>query len=477
MKHIVFCFDGTWNKVTQGHPTNVSKIARSVLNQDGELRQITYYDEGVGTHELGEYVGKFVNWVSGALGFGLQQNIVEAYTFLVLNYEPGDRIFVFGFSRGAFTARSFVGLIRNVAIFPKRRLFDIREAVARYISRSEDEHPNSHQSCILRYKYCPHLLLPGDGAWREKMGTKYADPTTELTIAYLGVWDTVGALGIPNGLGISKAVNLKYQFHDTRLSGFVEAARHAVAADEKRQTFEPALWTNLDELNDPKSPKFFQRIFPGTHSAIGGGGPHRGLSDGPLEWVLNGARDAGLSVDTAPGSPIYTLRPDHRDPLFNEIGKTAWSRKDKVVGAGLAPRDFTQLSIDQIDATVSRRWHDPRMSETSDGEYRPESLKPWWDYIKRSPPTTDINLNEEIFDGIKLADRSLKTPARVEKYTVNAEDRWEDIAKKVYGDARYWKALFLYNFDQKRVYDKDQLYASMEIFIPIYTRDGAISPP
>lgn len=196
-----------------------------------------------------------------------------------------------------------------------------------------------------------------------------------------------------------------------------------------------------------------------------------------MEWVLNGARDAGLRVDTAPGSPIYTLRPDHRDPLFNEIGKTAWSRKDKVVGAGLAPRNFTQLSIDQIDATINRRWHDPRMSETSDGEYRPESLKPWWDYIKRSPPTTDINLNEEIFDGIKLSDRLLKTPARVEKYTVNAEDRWEDIAKKVYGDARYWKALFLYNFDQKRVYDKDQLYASMEIFIPIYTRDGAISPP
>lgn len=270
VKHIVFCFDGTWNKVTQGHPTNVSKIARSVLNQDGELRQITYYDEGVGTHELGEYVGKFVNWVSGALGFGLQQNIVEAYTFLVLNYEPGDRIFVFGFSRGAFTARSFVGLIRNVAIFPKRRLFDIREAVARYISRSEDEHPNSHQSCILRYKYCPHLLLPGDGAWREKMGTKYADPTTELTIAYLGVWDTVGALGIPNGLGISKAVNLKYQFHDTRLSGFVEAARHAVAADEKRQTFEPALWANLDELNDPNRQSSFNVFSQGRIALLAG---------------------------------------------------------------------------------------------------------------------------------------------------------------------------------------------------------------
>ncbi len=468
MKKLIFCFDGTWNRIVHGHPTNVSKVARSVCNKAKNTRQITYYDEGVGTHELGRAFGWLVNRISGALGFGLRQNIIEAYTFLVLNYEPGDKIYVFGFSRGAFTVRSFVGLIRNVGIFPKRRLFDIREAVARYVSRGEDEHPNSQKSCILRYKYCPHLLLPGDAVWRKKMNTKYNGPTTELKIEYVGVWDTVGALGVPERLGISNAINRKYRFHDTKLSGFVRNARHAVAADEMRRTFEPALWTNLDELNDPEDPHYLQRIFPGTHSAIGGGGPLRGLSDGPLEWVIRGAQKAGLGFDVEPGSPIFSLKPDHREPLFNEIGKLNWSFGDKFTGAGLRPRNFSKLSIEQVDGTINRRWHDPGMKETPDGEYRPQSLEPWWDYIERNPPTTDVRLYDEIFADVRHDDRTLKTPTSVKDYEVAAQDSWQKLAERFYGNQKMWKALFLYNFDQKIVFDPDDLYASTVIKIPLY---------
>ncbi len=328
--------------------------------------KLVYYDEGVGTHDLGKWLGRIANKISGALGFGLEQNIVEAYTFLILNYEPGDEIYVFGFSRGAFTARSFVGLIRNCAILPKRRLFNIREAVALYTSRDQDDHPNNSRACHYRYQNCPNLVVPGDQEWREKAG--FADPANEptpLRINFLGVWDTVGALGIPKNFGLSNVVNRKYRFHDTKLSSFVLAGRHAVAADEKRKTFVPAMWTNLQELNANSPKQYFQRIYPGTHSAVGGGGPIRGLSVGPLEWVFRGAQSAGLEFDTEIGSPLFGILPDHRAPLFNEEGKFKWTRKDKFVGAGLADRRFNNISVSQIDETVMRRWHDPAM-----GRYR-----------------------------------------------------------------------------------------------------------
>ncbi|ATW03162.1 DUF2235 domain-containing protein [Sphingorhabdus sp. YGSMI21] len=469
MKKLAFCFDGTWNKVTSGFPSNVSKIARAIEEEHAGSQQTVFYDEGVGTHELGNLTGKLVNKISGALGFGLQQNVIEAYTFLILNYQPGDEIYVFGFSRGAFTARSFVGLIRNVGILPKRRLFNIREVLEQYRSRSPEEHPSSFRSCELRYKLCPHLLLPGDAEWRSKLDTKYDGNTTELSISYLGVWDTVGALGLPKRLGLSKAINRKYQFHDTRLSGFVKAARHAVAADEMRRTFEPALWTNLQELNSrSENKKYLQKIFPGTHSAVGGGGPHVGLSDGPLEWIYKGAREAGLGFDTALGSPLFGLLPDHRAPLFNEEGKYGWSIGDKFLGAGLRPRNFSSVSIEQIDETINRRWHDPNMENSGDGNYRPASLMDWHDYIKSSPPKTNIDLDEEIFDGICHNNRDLRTPKSVKTYIVQATDRWPDIAEK-FGYARdFWKAIFLFNFDACRVYKPEELYASREILIPIY---------
>ncbi|NML07501.1 DUF2235 domain-containing protein [Sphingomonas sp. G-3-2-10] len=103
MKRIAFCFDGTWNKIDGDYPTNVARVAQSISRFDEKgMPQIIYYDEGVGTSTTSR-------WTGGILGHGLRENIIEAYHFLVLNYEPGDDIHVFGFSRGAYTARSFVG--------------------------------------------------------------------------------------------------------------------------------------------------------------------------------------------------------------------------------------------------------------------------------------------------------------------------------------------------------------------------------
>ncbi len=474
MKRLIYCFDGTWNKVTEGYPTNVSKIAHSIKstgeNKVGEyVPQLIYYDEGVGTHELGEHTGFIVNKISAALGFGLKQNIIEAYTHLILNYELGDEIYVFGFSRGAFTARSFVGMIRNCGILTKRRLFNIREAVERYISRNPEDHPSSHDCCAFRYENNPNLLLPGDEKWRSLTQVKFDGPTVELKVNFLGVWDTVGALGVPENFGIAAAINDKYTFHDTSLSAFVRSARHAVAADERRNTFKPSLWTNLDELNEGRDNQpYQQKIFPGTHSAIGGGGPVTGLSDRTLEWIFRGAQKSGLDFDTDIGSPLYGILPNHSDPLFNEEDKHDWSFKDAFVGSGLSDRDFGAITNDQIDDFIIRRWHDPDMSKTKDGLYRPESLSEYHDYIKKNPPTIDMDLNEEIFDGITHADRELKQPLTVEKYIVQAQDTWKSIAFDMYEDESFWKLLFIFNFNHGIVYDPWILHASRTILIPKY---------
>ena len=277
MKRIAFCFDGTWNRIDSAYPTNVARVAQSISAYDKKKQpQIVHYDQGVGT-TLTE------KWSGGIFGRGLTENIVEAYHFLVLNYEPGDELYVFGFSRGAFSARSFVGLVRNCGIMSRRSLQHIRSAVDLYLSRKESASPSSEAARQFRFEHCPHLCLPGDIAWRKAAHSTWngAEPT-ELKVKFLGVWDTVGALGIPGHLKLlSNLTKAKYGFHDTALSAVVERARHAVAADERRKTFEPSLWSNLSELNESHKgkPRYEQLVFPGTHGGVGGGGPVRGLSD------------------------------------------------------------------------------------------------------------------------------------------------------------------------------------------------------
>jgi uncharacterized protein (DUF2235 family) len=118
-----------------------------------------------------------------------------------------------------------------------------------------------------------------------------------LAIGYLGVWDTVGALGLPGHLALARRLNRGLGFHDTALSGMVRAARHAVAIDERRRTFPPTLWDNLRALNGGDDGPFAQRWFPGDHGSVGGGAPVTALSDEALVWVAEGAEASGLALD------------------------------------------------------------------------------------------------------------------------------------------------------------------------------------
>src|ERR1043165_3827651 len=245
MKRLVICCDGTWNRADQvkkdGQPcvTNVVKTAVRVAKRDGDIPQIIYYDQGVGTgNKLDQLLG-------GIAGDGLVDNIFDAYRFVVGNYEPGDELFLFGFSRGAFTARSIGGMIRKCGILSRKHADMYHAAMELYRG---PHNPDEPVPIDFRQKY---TLCPDNA----------------INIDFIGVWDTVGALGIPG------EDSHKYAFHDTELSGSVRNAYHALAIDERRGPFKPTLWDFV-----PKPGQTVEQVwFAGVHSDAGGGYPETGL--------------------------------------------------------------------------------------------------------------------------------------------------------------------------------------------------------
>ncbi|MBW8303466.1 MAG: DUF2235 domain-containing protein, partial [Brevundimonas sp.] len=225
MKRIVFCFDGTWNRLDAQFPTNVVFTAESVVPiAPNGVAQLIHYDEGVGTE-------KFEKLTGGMFGAGIERNLAEAYRFLVFNYTPGDELYVFGFSRGAYTARSFCGLLANVGIIRRRDAAKIGEAVRLYQSRKPDDEVHASNSLQFRKSYSPDVCVsPEEDAWRCVNVEGYVAGTVPLLkITYLGVWDTVGSLGIPDRYKLLAFMDRGKEFHDTDLSPFIGAARHAVA--------------------------------------------------------------------------------------------------------------------------------------------------------------------------------------------------------------------------------------------------------
>jgi len=270
-KRLVVCCDGTWNRPDQlkdgiPAPTNVSKLALAVARRDEKgTEQVVFYEQGVGTRRLEHITG-------GAFGVGLSRNVRDCYGFLVENYEPGDELFFFGFSRGAFTARSTVGLVRNCGILKREHAGRIGAAYALYRQRGRKTRPTSLAAELFR--------------------RMYSHPDED--IAFVGVWDTVGALGIPNGLFRPKFLTDRYAFHDTELSSHVRAAYHALAIDERRKPFEPTLWKRQDHATDQTLEQVW---FSGVHCDVGGGYSDPSLGEIPLLWMADRAREHGLALD------------------------------------------------------------------------------------------------------------------------------------------------------------------------------------
>lgn len=292
----IFC-DGTWQSLSQWFPTNVSCLARSVapFQQASGCPQVVFYDDGVGVPD--GVLPEATKLLGGGMGQGLDAKIASAYQFLCLNYVPGDSIFIFGFSRGAYTARSLSGLLRKCWILRRDRVAAVEEALSHYRS-GELENPALDR---FREQHC--FAMPAF------LGARPSDPAVTAAaldasahVQYVGVWDTVGSLGIPELLPFAKNFDAKYRFHDESLSRFVLSARHAVSIDERRSTFSPTLWDNIEALNANASAvgllreqRPYQQVwYPGNHSGVGGGNDDHGLSRTPLAWIAEGAERAGL---------------------------------------------------------------------------------------------------------------------------------------------------------------------------------------
>jgi uncharacterized protein (DUF2235 family) len=266
-KRLILCCDGTWNTAEQKSQTNVTKLYNALAREDAAgTEQRPFYHVGVGVKPSERIRG-------GAFGFGLSRNVKDTYRFIVENFEPGDELFFFGFSRGAFTARSTAGFVRNSGILRRENVDRVDQAYALYRSRSA--HPRSDEAQLFRNTY-----------------------SHETRIRFIGVWDTVGALGIP--LSPSRWVNFlnrRWRFHDTDLSTTVDAAFHALAIDEKRPPFRPAVWS---QQAGAVNQRLEQVWFAGVHGDAGGGYPDHALSDIALHWMLDRAGSCGLAVGNIP---------------------------------------------------------------------------------------------------------------------------------------------------------------------------------
>ncbi len=266
-KRLVVCCDGTWNTADQRRggqscPTNVTKVALGIADQDAAgVEQRVHYQRGIGTTPAERLPG-------GAAALGLSRNVREAYRFVVEHYEPGDEVFFFGFSRGAYTARSTVGLIHNCGVLRREHVRRLRAAFTLY--RSRTVRPCALESRLFRRSY-----------------------SHPARIRFLGVWDTVGAVGIPTaGRGLAGLADRHWGFHDTRLSRTVDAAYQALAIDEHRRAFEPAVWQLEPDAGDQEVEQVW---FSGAHSDVGGGYPDSRLADIALLWMVDRARRNGLA--------------------------------------------------------------------------------------------------------------------------------------------------------------------------------------
>lgn len=340
MKRIIICCDGTWNSpgdIDHGAiiKTNVQKLFEGVCNIDekGTL-QLKYYTEGVGTSG-----GKLRRIIDGATGWGLDDHILNAYKFLVWNYIKGDEIYIFGFSRGAYTARSLAGLIRNCGIIKNDDLNMINQAYDHYRNRTDrDWKPNGKKAIEFKNTY-----------------------SQETGIKFIGVWDTVGSLGIPFSFFRLYNKN-RYKFHDTKLSTYVDYAYHAVAVDEKRASFKPTLWTqSKSALQRPTPQVLEQRWFSGVHSNIGGGYPDSRISDIAFKWMTEKARATDLAFEES--YLAKNINADIRGDLYNSL----------VFPFNLMPPAKRIISANKIfhetvDQSAIELW------KTS-SSYRPENLR------------------------------------------------------------------------------------------------------
>lgn len=359
VRRLILCLDGTWNTADGHEITNIVRIrdliAPKVATPAGAEEQRVYYHTGVGTG-----LSTRDRLIGGSTGSGLERNVRSAYKYLSQHYAEGVEIYLFGFSRGAFTARSLAAYIGASGLL-----------------KAEHCSPKNEKRAWQYYRTSPDDRFPCEYEALRKLSHE------NVRIRLLGVFDTVGALGIPLGL-FGRWNRRRFQFHDVTLGSNIDYALHALAIDEKRGPFLPSLW----QLPHHQDFRYVEQVwFPGVHSNIGGSYEDRGLSDRALFWMISRIEKhkIGLAfladwkdaVKPSVWSKLYESRTaayqwSRYRPMVRVINQCPARQLNGVRIAGL-PRHAIPIG-EAVDYSALLRW---RRSE-SDGSiepYRPANLE------------------------------------------------------------------------------------------------------
>ncbi|MCL4716241.1 MAG: DUF2235 domain-containing protein [Hyphomonadaceae bacterium] len=399
MKRIVVCMDGTWQSLHQPKLTNIGIIARSIAHKEtradgAEIHQTVIYTHGVGS-SIGALTQRgFLEQVSysfnrlagGAFGEGLEDGIVDTYLRLAFDYEAGDEIYIFGFSRGAFAARRLSGFINTAGIVSRRHTHMAREGFRLYYrapgdgASDEDKRAHAEEAAQFRRLY-------GKGE-RNEDGTRRA--TSEPPpIKYLGVFDTVAQRGFAEVVSSMTPWHerRRYRFVNNRVCANVQNARHAVAIDECRIGFPCSLWEGLDEDNMRAGRRAYeQRWFIGAHGDVGGGEASK-LSATALKWIAEGARDAGLRFYATYGDDESPLDRALREAGFDgrisrpQLSK-AWQPIHYPFRTRRIWRDKAKPTRTEAELLLDENVFHRAAADQFRPRYRPAPLKPFRPALK-----------------------------------------------------------------------------------------------
>jgi len=380
MKNIVLCADGTGHRGGHGRDTNVYKTYKAVdINSPG-VDQYTFYDQGVGTDKSDTSKNKYRTALSGAFGFGFRNNVLHLYHFLARSYNPGDAIFLFGFSRGAATVRAFAGFInacglvdRNHSSVQTNGAFDGDKFQELVEQAFECYQNNKNKAAQQKFK--------DQYAVKESIHA----PNGDLKIKFVGVWDTVSALGFSQDFSLllkwifstaEKISNmipwLAHDFYDYELNNSIENAYHALSIDDERTTFHPLVWNEKNFTGHVE-----QVWFAGVHSNVGGGYPRTGLSDIALQWMQSKAQAHGLV--------LYQDQLTAIQDSANIYDKLYDSRDGVAIYYRYGPRNLIKLCDNKLKGNIAIHLSAyKKIKELSDG-YAPDSIPSSFDLVDIDP--------------------------------------------------------------------------------------------
>ena len=367
MKRLALFCDGTWNDPDSD--TNVSRLHGWVAPQDGQgVRQMAKYLTGVGLKPFERLLG-------GTVGKGLSANVLEGYAWLVQHYDEGDEIYLFGFSRGAYTARSVAGMIVKCGLLRRGANTTVAKLYERYRAGKDR-----------RAMYTIELdKLAGRPIDEEER--QLLEHSRRVPIRMIGVWDTVGALGVP-WTHAPLVGRSRFYFHNTNPSVLFEHAYQAVAVDEHRGPYKPALWTrftpDVPDRPDPAVPALpqatagprtvtEQRWFAGAHCNVGGGYQGDVLRNLPLAWIQGKADALGLAFTqriALHGNEFSARATDSYAAFMKGAYRAVSSRFQRPIGAPARKvKGGSSTPLDEwIDASVFEKWR-------ADPAYRPANLR------------------------------------------------------------------------------------------------------